>query len=202
MNPYNSPTPSSPAGDSTPGGGVTETSGTLSETKTKITQTARDAATKVKGAAGNSVTRAKEQAERFAAEKKETTANRIRSYSSAIHDTARSLEEQDPNIAWFTHRAADRLQGVADYMRNRDFAALRYDAEDMARRHPGMFFGGMFLAGLVIGNIVKASRRNLENTGEDFGASGQSDWNEGQAGTGMGMYQPDLSDAERSAAGI
>src|SRR5687767_39761 len=101
MNPQNSPTPSAPAGDSNPGGGVTESSGTLTETKDKITQTARDAASKVKSAAGSSVTRAKEQAERFAAEKKETTANRIRSYSSAIHDTARSLEEQDPNIAWF-----------------------------------------------------------------------------------------------------
>jgi hypothetical protein len=200
MNPYNSPTPSAPAGDSNLGGSVTEPSGTLSETKNKVTQTARDAATKVKSAAGSSVTRAKEQAERFAAEKKETTANRIRSYSSAIHDTARSLEEQDPNIAWFTHRAADRLQGVADYMRNRDFASLRYDAEDMARRHPGMFFGGMFLAGLVIGNIVKASRRNLDETGEGFGERGQSDWNQDQ--TGSGTYQPELSDVERSAAGI
>jgi hypothetical protein len=201
MNPYNSPTPSAPAGESNPGGGVTESSGTLTETKDKIAQTARDAASKVKSAAGSSVTRAKEQAERFAAEKKETTANRIRSYSSAIHDTARSLEEQDPNIAWFTHRTADRLQGIADYMRNRDFAALRYDAEELARRHPGMFFGGMFLAGLVLGNIVKASRSKLEESGEDFGERGyQSDWNQNQAGTGM--YQPELSDAERSAAGI
>ncbi|MGH7943479.1 MAG: hypothetical protein ACREH8_06020 [Opitutaceae bacterium] len=201
MNPQNSPTPSAPAGESNPGGDVTEGSGTLSEAKAKITQTARDATAKVKDAAGSSVARAKEQAERFAAEKKETTANRIRSYSSAIHDAARSLEEQDPNIAWYTHRAADRLQGMADYMRNRDFSALRHDAEDMARRHPAVFFGGMFLAGFVVGNIVKASRRKLDERNEYAGDMDyRSNWNQDQAGSGM--YRPEFSEAERPAAGI
>ena len=83
-------------------------------------------------------------------------------------------------------------------MRNRDFATLRQDAEDMARRHPAVFFGGMFLAGLVVGNFVKASRRNIENQdymGGDYG----TDWPESGQQTGM---QSELSEAERSAAGI
>jgi hypothetical protein len=164
-----------------------------------ITQTARQTASKVRDAASSTALRAKEEAQRFAAEKKETTANRITSYSSAIHDTARSLEEQDPNIAWFTHRTADRLQGVADYVRNRDFATLRHDAEDMARRHPAMFFGGMFLAGLIVGNVVKASRRNLENQDYARGGDDETAWPESGNPTGM---KSELSEAERSAAGI
>jgi hypothetical protein len=173
----------------------------LTETKQKISQTAREAASKVKGVASTTAARAKEQAERFVSEKKETTANRIGSYSSAIHDTAQSLEEKDPNIAWFTHRAADRLQSVAEYMRTRDFSALRTDAEDMARRHPAVFFGGMFLAGLVVGNIVKASRRKLDQDLDYSGAAGGNpDWSSNPpAGD---TYRPDLTDAERSAAGI
>jgi hypothetical protein len=200
MNPQNSPNPSGATGGESPGGSAAEATGTLSETKSRITQTARETASKVKGAASNTALRAKEEAQRFAAEKKETTANRITSYSSAIHDTARSLEEQDPNIAWFTHRTADRLQDIADYVRNRDFATLRHDAEDMARRHPAMFFGGMFLAGLVVGNIVKASRRNVE-ADNDYTRGGdyETDWSQGADETGM---QPELTNAERSATGI
>jgi hypothetical protein len=82
-------------------------------------------------------------------------------------------------------------------MRNRDFTALRYDAENMARRHPGTFFGGMFLAGLIIGNLVKASRRKLDETPEYAGDMGnETDWSQ------PGMNEPQLTDAERSAAGI
>ena len=199
MNPQNSPNPSGVTGGAGTSGSVAETSDTLSETKSRITQTARETASKVKGAASSTALRAKEEAQRFAAEKKETTANRITSYSSAIHDTARSLEDEDPNIAWFTHRTADRLQSVADYVRNRDFSALRQDAEDMARRHPMVFFGGMFLAGLVVGNFVKASRRSVEDQDYMRGSDYETDWSGTEQQTGM---QSDLSEAERSAAGI
>lgn len=200
MNPQNSPTSSTSAGGYDAGGSVTDTSGTLEETKDKVAQTAREAVSKIKGAASNTTARAKEEAARFAAEKKEATASRIKGYSSAMHDTAQSLEDKDPNIAWFTHRAADKVQSIADYMRNRDFSQLRLDAEEMARRHPGAFFGGMFLAGLLVGNVVKASRRKLDEN-ERWGATGdQPDWSQSQTGSEMG--QSGLTDAERSAAGI
>ncbi len=156
MNPKNPTSPSAPMEGQ-------QTSDTLAEMKSSAAQTTREAANKVKSVATTTVSRAKEEAERLAQEKKEQAAAQIGDYSSAIHESAKAFEEKDPNIAWFTHRAADRLQGVADYMRNRDFAALRRDAEDVARRHPAGFFGGMFVAGLVIGNLVKASqRRGLE----------------------------------------
>jgi hypothetical protein len=196
MNPSNSPTPSAPANDTGTGGGATQ-SGALADTKNKIVQTARDTAAKVKETASTTASRAREEAERFATERKETTANRIGDYSSAIHDSARSLEEKDPNIAWFSHRAADKLQSVADYVRTRDFASLRRDAEDVARRHPAVFFGGMFLAGLILGNVMKASRRKADDTiGFD---DDTTDWS---GASTESMTQSDLTAAERAAAGI
>lgn len=199
MNPQNSSTtPASTAGNE-PFGGSTESSGTLTEAKTKLTQTARDAATKVKSAASSTAARAKEEAQRIATEKKEFAAGKIGSYSAAIHDTARSLEEKDPNIAWFTHQAADRLQTIADYMRNRDFAAFKYDAENMARRHPAAFFGGMFVAGLIAGNLVKASRRKLDEEGD---YRGDTDLNSGTDWAQRDMVSRELTEAERAAAGI
>lgn len=195
MNPQNSPTSSGSAG------GTGSVSDTLADTKTKITQTARETASKVKAAASDTAAKAKQEAERVATEQKETAANRIGDYSSAIHDSARSLEQKDPNIAWFTHRAADKLQSVADYMRNRDFSDLRRDVEGMARRHPAAFFGGMFVAGLVLGNIVKASRRKADEDEFDYENEEDSRWSRESASTGE-MSQSDLTAAERSAAGI
>jgi hypothetical protein len=163
MNPNYPPTPSAPAGDSETSGLVSRGKGPLAETKDQLKQTAQEAGTKVKEAAARTATRAREEAERIASDQKEAAAGRLGGYSSAIHETAQSLEEKDPNLAWFSHQAADKLQGIADYLRSQDLGALRRDAEDIARRHPAAVYGGMFLAGLLIGNIVKASRRNLDD---------------------------------------
>jgi hypothetical protein len=92
-------------------------------------------------------------------ERKSEVADRLGAYGSAIHKSAESIEGEDPNIAWLTHRAADRLNGIAEYVRSRDLQQLKGDAEDLARRHPAAFFGGMFVAGLVIGNVIKATQR-------------------------------------------
>jgi hypothetical protein len=205
MNPNNSSILSAPAGDTGPSGGGTQSGGTLADTKQKIAQTARDTASKVKTAASDTVAKAKGEAQRVVTEKKETAANRIGGYSSAIHDTARSIEEKDPNIAWFTHQAADKLQSVADYMRNSDLACVRGDCEGIARRNPALFFGGMFFAGLLVGNMLKASRRTYdENNGDgQLDYSGQAgmdtEWSENRDNA---LTPADLSAAERNAAGI
>jgi hypothetical protein len=179
--------PHAPAGESGSGGGGA--GGTLAQAKQSIADGAREATAKVKSAVSNTAARAKAEAERVATEKKTTAADRIGGYSSAIHDSARALEDQDPNIAWFTHRAAERLEGVADYMRNRDFNGLRTDVEGFARRHPAVFFGGLFFAGLMLGNVVKAGR--------DTAAADEGDqWEpEGQGGDGeMSADGPASSD--------
>jgi hypothetical protein len=201
MNPQNSSTSSGSAGGTGSVSDTTQSSGSLADTKAKITQTARETASKVKAAASDTAAKAKQEAERVATEQKETAANRIGDYSSAIHDSARSLEEKDPNIAWFTHRAADKLQGVADYMRKSDLSDLRRDVEGMARRHPAAFFGGMFVAGLVLGNIVKASRHKAEEDEFDFNNEEDSRGSRESASTGE-MSPSELTAAERSAAGL
>ncbi len=172
--------PCAPAGDEAYGKGDTGSTGKITEAKEAVTRAARNTSQQIKTAAAETVSRAKETAERVATEKKEQTANRIGGYSSAIHESAKSLEEQDPNIAWFTHQAADRLQRVADYVRTQDFTALRRDGEDFARRHPGAFFGGMFAVGLVVGNLMKASRRKIADDTSSFGGenleTGETGW--------------------------
>ncbi len=184
MNPTNLSNPqTSPAQTSSSPGGA------MASVKPGLTAAARDAATQLKSAASQSAARAREEAERFAAEKKSTAAERLDSYSSAVHDSARAFEDKDPNIAWFTHRAADRLHGVADYVRNRDFNDLRHDAEDVARRHPAVFFGGLFVAGLLLGNILKASGRRGDAGSYDY-ASGETDTSDWATSTSAAIPEP------------
>ncbi len=173
-------------------------SGTIAQAKQTVTQTARDTAAKIKSTAGQTAARAKEEVQRIAEQKKETAANRLGRYGSALHESANSLEAQDPNIAWFTHRAAERLDQVSDYIRNQDFAALRTDAEDVARRHPVAFFGGMFVAGLVLGSVLTASRRKADHStsGDDRLANGWAD----EANGGDPRTETDFPGA--SAAGV
>lgn len=181
-----------PATEGSAGAGSGGVTGTLAQAKQNVAQTARDTAAKIKTTAADTASRAKEEAQRIAQQKKENAANRVGGYSSALHESARALEEQDPNIAWFAHQAADRLQTVADYVRNRDFAALRQDAESLARRHPAAFFGGMFVAGLVLGSVLTASNRDTDEATLDEGQDlGTGDWadeaNRGTAPTETGF---------------
>jgi hypothetical protein len=129
----------------------------------KIKGAARSTTEQIKSTASQAATRVKETAFQYkdraaeaASERKTEVADQLGRYGSAVHQSAESFEEQDQNIAYFAHRAADRIEGIAGYIRTRDFAGLKRDAEDVARRHPAAFFGGLFVAGLVIGNLLKA----------------------------------------------
>ncbi len=171
MNPFD---PALPPSSVTPG--TEPASSGVVNPRQNITASARDAAAHLKSAASDTAARARDEVQRLAADKKSDAAERLGGYSSAIHESARSLEEKDPNLAWFTHRAADRLQGVADYVRDRDFQDLRHDAEDVARRHPALFFGGLFVAGLLVGNLLKASARRAADGATRSTDEGASDW--------------------------
>jgi hypothetical protein len=160
MNPTN---PSQPQFDSAGNSGQSG-SGVISDTTQKIKDATRDTVSQIKTAATDTVNRVKDQATEMADERKTGVADRIGAYSSAVHKSADEIEQQDPNIAWLTHQAADRLQTAADYLRQRDFAQLRTDVEDVARRHPAAFFGGLFVAGLVVGNLLKASGRAVSDS--------------------------------------
>ena len=136
------------------------------ESRSAVTQAARNTASKIGSAASETASRVKQSAEEFVADRKNSAADRVGAYSSAIHNSARSLEEQDPNIAWLTHRAADRLESVANYVRTRDLRGIREDAENLARRHPAAFFGGMCVAGLVLGSVIRATRQSSRLSGD------------------------------------
>jgi hypothetical protein len=127
--------------------------GSPEQRPSSVKQVASDA----KRSAGNMLNQAKERASSMAQEQKQSAAQHIGRYSSALRDSARSVEQEDPNVAYYANRAAEGIEKIADYVRSTDLAGIRRDAEDIARRHPALFMGGMLLAGIVVGGLVKAT---------------------------------------------
>ena len=123
-----------------------------------IKEKAREAKDRVVSKSGEALNKAKERTRSVADEQKNRLGERIHGYSSAFRRTADKLrDEQDPNIAHYTEMIADRIDQAADYVQSRDPGMLLRDVENAARRRPEIFFGGMLLAGLVLGRFLKAS---------------------------------------------
>lgn len=125
---------------------------------------ARGAATKTRRAAGKAADQTREKVSQVAEDRKTAAADKISGYSDRLRHAAHTAEEEeDPNIAHFTNQAADRLEAAANYVREADFSRLREDAAGVAHRHPALFMGSMLAAGLVLGNLAKASVQGLRD---------------------------------------
>lgn len=128
----------------------------VSQTGHHLKEVAREAAGQMKQSVSSTAADLKASAVSMADQRRTQAADQVGRVGQTLHSTARSMEEEDPNIAHYAHQLADRIDHVAEYVRNRDLNALKNDATDFARRHPVAFFGGLFVAGLAIGNLVKA----------------------------------------------
>lgn len=153
----NEPISSNPGTTGTPGMASTQSS----DTAARVKETARETKETVKAKVSEVAGQARERGEAYLEEGKERAAGRIEGYGESLRETASRFErENDPNIAHYTSMMADKLESAASYIRERDFRDLRRDAEDLARRHPAVFFGGMFIAGLAAARFFKASYEN------------------------------------------
>ena len=125
------------------------------------------------------IRQAKERTRTMADEQKNQLGERIHGYGSSIRRAAYKLrEEKDPNIAHYAEIVADRIDQAGDYFQSRDPGMILRDVESAARRRPEIFFGGMFLAGLVLARFLKASNER------DYAYGNESDedyWVEDQS---------------------
>ncbi len=111
-------------------------------------------------AAAETAEKAQQQASDFAQEQKSRIASELQSFSKAVSSAADKLrEDHDDRIASYADLCADQLRSTASYLQTRTVGELMGDLENLARRRPEIFFGGMLLAGLGIARFLKASNR-------------------------------------------
>ena len=135
---------------------------------------AGDAVDQVKQKAAD-VTRAitstlRDEAERLFDEQKGKAASKVGRYGKMIHQVAHALRavKADP-VAELVDSAGRHVEGLTDYLEERNLAQVLEDAGEVARRHPGMMIGGMFLTGLALARFLKASDSRQEEQGDEGG---------------------------------
>jgi hypothetical protein len=119
---------------------------------------AKDLAREAKDETSKMANQAKDQVNQLVSQRKDQAAERLGSFASVLRDTAGKLNEQDENgIGQYADRAADQVERLSNYLRDRDVSTFLRDTETFARRHPDVFLGGVFVAGLVLARFFKAS---------------------------------------------
>jgi gas vesicle protein len=167
------------------------------ETGRQIREQAMAAGEQLKHQASDAAQQFKERSRTMASEQKERVADEISGVGAAIRDAAHRLhDDEDHNVARYTEALANQVDKVSGYLRNRDIGGLMHDCEDVARRRPEVFIGGMFVTGLAIARFLKASRRQPRHNGgfrQDF--DGSSPY---RATTATGMGHETWSDPGES----
>ena len=119
----------------------------------------------------------KEEAERLFEEQKGKAASKVTRYGKVIKQAGHALRAvKAEGMAEFADDAAETVEGLTDYLEERTLAQLLEDAGEVARRHPGMMLGGMFVTGFALARFLKASSEREEDESgeesEDEGSSG------------------------------
>jgi gas vesicle protein len=79
-------------------------------------------------------------------------------WSKAIHSFAHKFrDEQESNIADVADAFADQIGSVSQYIKDKKITDIYRDLDAMAHRHPEIFIGGMFVAGLTLARFIKSS---------------------------------------------
>lgn len=126
-----------------------------------------------KQSAGEAAEYAKNKTRSFAEEQKTAAASRIGGVAEALRKSARQLQEGEQSpVADYVGQAADKLDGFARSLRDQDVRALMTQAEDLARRQPGLFLGGAMLSGFLLARFLKSSGERSATTAH-VGAQGR-----------------------------
>lgn len=121
-------------------------------------ESARDRAKKD---AAFAIKEAQRQAADAVRERKNAAAQYTRDAASAVHDAADSLTEQeDDALAGYINGFADQIDRVGSYIEERELDEIADDTRNVARRYPALFFGGLFVAGLAVGRVLRASENH------------------------------------------
>lgn len=133
---------------------------------------ARQTADQAKDKAGELAGQAREQIDSQLASQKDRVAEGLGSVAQALRQTGDGLRERDQHgLTGYVERAADQVESLSSYLRERDMGRMVDDVERYARREPALFLGGAFVLGLLGARFLKASRPQPRYDDSYYGTS-------------------------------
>jgi len=132
-----------------------DTQGVGQQAKEQVRNLAEDAKRETSKVAGQ----ASDYVSGLVSRQKDQAADSLGGVAGAIRDVGNRLQEQDQaaGVGQYAMRAADQVDRLSSYLRDRDLNTFFRDTETFARRHPDVFLGGTFLAGLLLARFLKSS---------------------------------------------
>ena len=177
------------------GGGGAGSEGTTEQVKEK----ASEAVDQAKRKTGQLVEQATEQAKPRLESQKERAAGSLSTTAQALRQTGQQLREQEEGpVAQFAERAAEQVERVAGYLREKDITQLVSEVEDFARRQPALFLGGAFALGLLSARFLKSSGQQARQGGGSQGRA-QGAGAASPPGYQPAGYQPEVTATSGSA---
>ncbi len=179
------PTDFNTSGQSTQGSFGNQGGDQASGLKEEVKNLAQEAKEQTKEVASQ----AKDQVNQLVSKQKDQAAERLGGFAGALRDAAGKLEGQEGiGLGRYAGQAAEQVDRFSNYLRQGDLTGFVRDAENVARRNPDLFLGGVFLAGVMLARFLKASdpRREALVRYED-GPQGASSY-AGFAGSTGGAY--------------
>lgn len=130
----------------------------------QVKEGARELKSQVGHQAAEAARQLREKGQSLLSEQKTRAASTLEGFGKAIHDAGARLDrEEDKTIASYVHGAADQVQVLASYLKDKPVENLFEDVCGMARRRPELFVGGMFVAGLLLARFAKSSHSAGQN---------------------------------------
>jgi hypothetical protein len=145
-----------------------------SDLSDNVTRAAKDQASQFGDAARDFATTAKDKVEEEVTQRKSLGADYIGSIAQATDRAANEFEKEMPQAAQYIRQAAEKMQGVADNVRNRDVRELVGDVQDFARRQPTLFFGGAVVLGFAALRFLKSNAPASTANIQSYQGSGDS----------------------------
>ena len=132
----------------------------------------------IKTVAQSAAREAQEAGRDFVHEQKENLAQKVDKFAEAVRAASERLRNEEGNVlAGPAQKAAEQLEAMSSYLREKEPADFLDDLESFTRRRPEVVFGGLFVMGLAAARFVKASRKRPRRAGppEPVGDAGTSE---------------------------
>ena len=90
--------------------------------------------------------------------RKQMAGEQLDTFAEAIEQAGQKIREgSDPRIADLAESATRKLRGSASYLKNTEPSEIANDVRGLARQHPELVFGGLFVLGLAAARFLKSS---------------------------------------------
>jgi hypothetical protein len=120
-------------------------------------RTAKEQAAELSDAAKGLASETASKVENALSQQKSAGAEYLAGLAQAVTRAAGEFDNSLPPAARYIRQAAGQLDGFADAVRDREVKEWVREAQDFARRQPGLFFGGALLLGFAALRFFKSA---------------------------------------------